>query len=130
MEEKDIKPVGDLLKKYLERFNMAQNFTPDEIDHWLLHQEGRESEKDRVVWAFVVEKDGKITDFSSFYKLESSIIKRATHNHSVIRAAYLYYYATEVAFENDEAKLKARLNELVNDTLVEAKKVSNCTLIH
>jgi glycylpeptide N-tetradecanoyltransferase len=71
----------------------------------------------------VVETNGKVTDFFSFYILESSIIRQAAHNHKTVRAAYLYYYATDVAFENDKVKLKKRLNELVKDALILAKKV-------
>jgi glycylpeptide N-tetradecanoyltransferase len=123
MEPKDIVPVGELLAKYLERFDMAQVFSVDEIDHWLLHREGAKSEAERVVWAYVIEKNGKITDFVSYYRLESTIIKQQAHNHKVIKAAYLYYYATDVAFENDQAKLKTRLNELMKDALILAKKV-------
>jgi glycylpeptide N-tetradecanoyltransferase len=102
---------------------MAQVFSVEEIDHWLLHQVGAKSESERVVWTYVVEDEGKITDFVSFYRLESSILKQSMHKHKVIRAAYLYYYATEAAFENDQAKLKARLNEIMRDALIMAKKV-------
>jgi glycylpeptide N-tetradecanoyltransferase len=123
MEQKDIVAVGELLAKYLQRFDMAQVFSAEEIDHWLLHRESSGSDADRVVWTYVVEKNGKITDFASYYKLESTIIKQQSHNHKVIRAAYLYYYATDVAFQNDQAALKTRLNELMKDILIIAKKV-------
>lgn len=122
MEPKDIVPVGELLAKSLQRFDMAQVFSAEEIDHWLLHREGAKSDTDRVVWTYVVEKGGKITDFVSYYKLESTIIKQQAHNHKVIRAAYLYYYATEAAFQDDQEVLKKRLNELVKDALIMAKK--------
>jgi glycylpeptide N-tetradecanoyltransferase len=41
--------------------------------------------------------------------------------YNVLNAAYLYYYATEVAFESgaeEDGRLKKRLEELVNDALV------------
>jgi len=125
MTEKDIVPVGELLSKYLERFDMAQVFSAEEIDHWFLHRGGYKSEDERVIWAYVVEDDkGKITDFISYYNLDSTIIKQKGHKHKVIRAAYLFYYATDVAFEEntDQKKLKDRLNVLVKDVLVMAKK--------
>lgn len=125
MERKDLIPVGELLAKYLERMAIAQVFNAEEIDHWLLHEEGQKNEADRVVWAYVVENEkGKITDVVSYYKLESTIIKKSS-KHKTIRAAYLYYYATDVAFEKkpDKDKLKKRLNELVKDALITAKKV-------
>lgn len=61
----------------------------------------------------------------SFYSLESSVI--GNEHHKTVRAAYLFYYATEAAFaSNDENKteLKKRLNELVHDLLIIAKRVS------
>ena len=74
----------------------------------------------------------------SFYIIESSVINNKKYNS--IRAAYLYYYATDVAFtqpsppERSEkpknalastdikTALKTRLNELIHDMLILAKK--------
>ena len=65
---------------------------------------------------------GKITDFFSFYCLESSVIQ--SQKYSAIRAAYLFYYASDVAFSapDDRAALKTRLNALMADALILAKK--------
>ena len=121
MEEKDIGPVFDLLSRYLRRFELAQEFTRAEVEHWFLN---RQQADRQVVWAFVVEdKDGKITDFGSFYCLESSVIGEMSKKHEKIRAAYLYYYATEQAFNPKEKALKERLLQLGQDLLIEAKKV-------
>lgn len=60
----------------------------------------------------------------SFYSLESSVIGHKKHDR--IRAAYLFYYASDIAFSEDsnmKQQLKARLNELVHDSLILAKKV-------
>jgi glycylpeptide N-tetradecanoyltransferase len=122
MEEKDLDQVGTLLEKYLARFDMSQTFAKEEIRHWALPA----AEQEQVVWSYVLEKGGKITDFFSFYVLESTIIRQSMHGHKTIKAAYLYYYATDVAFQGDQAKLKVRLNELINDALILAKKVSDC----
>ena len=124
MEHKDIKQVFSLLTRYLARFEIAPVFTKAEVEHWFLHKDGPGAE--RVVWAYVVEdpKTHKITDFVSFYSLESSVI--GNKKHDLIRAAYLFYYATESAFtteENPRKVLKTRLNELINDALILAKKV-------
>lgn len=46
--------------------------------------------------------------------------------HELIRAAYLFYYASEAAFcqsPDMRKKLKVRLNALINDALILAKKV-------
>lgn len=120
MESKDVPAVADLLKRYLHRFEMAPEFDNGEIEHWMVHDR-RFAEQ--VIWSYVVEdKDTqKITDFFSFYCLESSVIGHQKYDN--IRAAYLFYYATETAFEKDEKNLKERLNALVNDALILAKRV-------
>jgi glycylpeptide N-tetradecanoyltransferase len=53
--------------------------------------------------------------------MESSVINS---NHNSIRAAYLFYYATSVALKqpDNKALLKERLNALMNDALILAKK--------
>ncbi|KIW98942.1 uncharacterized protein Z519_00605 [Cladophialophora bantiana CBS 173.52] len=132
MEEKDVDAIHDLLSRYLERFDLVQVFSRAEIVHWFLN---REKPENRVVWSFVVEgKDGKITDFGSFYCLESTIIGEMSKKHEKIRAAYLYYYATEQAFNPKEKGLKERLLQLGQDLLIEAKKakfdVFNALTLH
>lgn len=120
MTAADIDSVLDLLSRYLKRFDLAQEFTKEEIDHWLLNK--ITDQDDRVVWAYVVEgEEGKITDLVSFYCLESSVIKKEKHDK--VRAAYLFYYASETAFNDKEKGLKERLRTLIGDALVEAKKV-------
>jgi len=65
--------------------------------------------------------NGKITDMFSFYRLESSVIQSTKH--SSLRAAYIFYYATEAGLTTpvDKAALKQRLNQLMNDALILAK---------
>jgi len=51
--------------------------------------------------------------------LPSTIIKHPDHN--ILEAAYLFYYATDVAFENgaeDSGRLKRRIETLVGDALI------------
>jgi hypothetical protein len=132
MQDKDVDVTVDLLKRYLERMDMAQVFNKTEFEHWMAP---KEKPKEQVVWSYVVEdpQTKKITDFFSFYNLESTVI--GNKKHSVIKAAYLFYYATEVAFEKDEGRLKVRLNELMKDALILSKNVSfptvslNCGII-
>ncbi|PMD31435.1 N-myristoyl transferase [Hyaloscypha variabilis F] len=122
MEAKDIDAVLSLLKRFLERSEMAPMFTRDEVDHWLLHK--KDAPGEQVIWSYVVEDPTtkKITDFFSFYVLESSVINNDKHKN--VRAAYLFYYATEHALVPKPSKpdLSTRLNELVNDALILAKK--------
>lgn len=108
---------------------MAQVFDEGEVRHWLLDGAAKGTgSTERVVWTYVVEveeseldpamtaggeegskeKDKekqpknkpkkRITDFFSFYALESTVI--GNDKHDTIRAAYLFYYATEAAFSS------------------------------
>lgn len=126
MESKDIDAVHDLLERYLLRFDMNQAFTREEIDHWLVYKP--QADKEQVVWAYVVEdpETKKITDFVSFYNLESTVIDN--DKHEVVRAAYLYYYASETALNDNAKALKARLQMLINDALICARQVRNALL--
>ena len=121
LEERDLDATYDLLERFLSRYDINPAFTKEEIDHWLLHRPERSPEQ--VVWSYVVEdpETHRITDFVSFYSLTSSVL--GNQNHSEIRAAYLYYYATEAAFAEKEKGFKDRLQMLINDALIEAKKV-------
>lgn len=125
MEAKDVAGVTKLLNRYLTRFDMRQHFSEEEVKHWLLHDEIICPE--RVVYAYVVEDPSshKITDFFSFYKLSSTAI--ASKKYEFVHAAYMYYYASESAFDADKMKLETRLNLLIKDALILAKKV--CTLL-
>ncbi|KAK0611796.1 acyl-CoA N-acyltransferase [Immersiella caudata] len=121
MEAKDVDGVDNLLNRYLKRYDLAPVFSREEIEHWFLNTNDKDGEK--VVWSYVVEDDnGKITDFFSFFCLESLVIK--SPKHSSIRAGYLFYYATEVGLTTPVEKpaLKKRLNELMGDALILAKR--------
>lgn len=120
MQKNDVGAVQDLLERYLKRFAMAPVFNREEIEHWLLHDD---SAAEQVIWSYVVEDPNthKITDFFSFYCLESSVIGNQKHDN--IKAAYLFYYATETAFAKEEHGLKERMTMLMTDALILAKKV-------
>lgn len=120
MEPKDVDVVLDLLRRYLKRMDMAQEFSKTDFEHWMIP---KKESKEQVVWSYVIEDPStkKITDFVSFYNLESSVLGHKKH--TVIKAAYLFYYATETAFDKDKTLLKPRLNALIKDALILAKKV-------
>jgi len=119
MEIKDVEQVHGLLTRYLERFDMAPRYSKEEVEHWFVFKP--QPGKERVIWTYVVEDaQHNITDMFSFYALESSVI--GNKKHEVIRAAYLFYYATETAFTGSKKDLKVRLNGLINDALILAKK--------
>lgn len=126
-QRKDVPAVLDLLQRYMKRFELAPEFDAEEVNHWMVHDEKTTAEQ--VIWTYVVEDPSshQITDFFSFYCLESSVIKNPKHD--TVRAAYLFYYATETAFGENEKGLKDRLNGLMNDALVLAKRVSSSSMI-
>lgn len=121
MEKKDLPAVHDLLVRYLKRFLMAPEYSQKDVDHWLFDESKDPSE--RTVFGYVVEDphSHNITDFATFYRLESSVIDNKKHD--TVRAAYLFYYATESAFAEGEKGFQERLNKLMLDVLVVAKKV-------
>ncbi|CAH0519474.1 unnamed protein product [Peronospora belbahrii] len=105
MQKKDVAQVTVLLKTYLAKFNLVQHYDQNDVAHWMLPREG-------VISAYVVEnpETHKITDFTSFYHLPSTVIGH--DKHSKLSAAYSFYnVATSVP-----------LTELMNDTLIMAKK--------
>ncbi|EFY95506.1 myristoyl-CoA:protein N-myristoyltransferase domain protein [Metarhizium robertsii] len=116
MQDKDVDAVVGLLKRYLGRYDMAPEFAAEEARHWFLPKK----DSKQVIWSYVVEDNGKITDFFSFFCVESSIIK----NNDVLRVAYLFYYASEAGLSEpfDKPALKTRLNALINDALILAKR--------
>lgn len=121
MQEKDVDAVHDLLNRYLQRFDVAQSMSRDEVDYFMVHRE--KPGVQQVVYTYVVEEPGtqRITDFASFYSLDSRVIQH--EKYTDVRAAYLYYYASESAFAEKEKGLKERLQQLMNDILILAKKV-------
>ncbi|OXG11802.1 glycylpeptide N-tetradecanoyltransferase [Cryptococcus neoformans Ze90-1] len=102
MKKEDVPQVGALLRRYLDRFDVAQAFkNDDEVEHWFLSGQGKEvggRRVEQVVWAYVVEDPTthRITDLISFYALPSTIMKHPKHN--LLNAAYMFYYATDVIF--------------------------------
>ncbi|TBU35738.1 N-myristoyl transferase [Dichomitus squalens] len=134
MEERDVPQVVDLFERYMKRFSMVPIYNEADVAHQFLSGRGEgprgadswKTPRDgQVVWTYVVEnpKTNKITDYVSFYSLPSTIMRSTKHN--LLNAAYLYYYATEVAFEDGaeaSGRLKKRLEELITDALVIADR--------
>ncbi|KAF8643899.1 hypothetical protein AX16_008915 [Volvariella volvacea WC 439] len=131
MEERDLEQVASLFSRYMTRFGMVPVFTLDEMKHHFLSGRGHgplgenRRREGQVVWTYVVEDPitHQITDFFSFYSLPSTVINN--REHGVLEAAYLYYYATSVAFEpsaEDTGRLKHRVQALIGDALVVANQ--------
>jgi glycylpeptide N-tetradecanoyltransferase len=110
MEEKDVNQITKLLAKYHKRFEFTPELSEEDVKHYLLPIDG-------VVESFVIENEkSEITDFVSYYHLNSTIIGNVNYSH--VNAAYLYYYVPMGLGEDLD-----RLNNVIHDALVFAKEV-------
>jgi glycylpeptide N-tetradecanoyltransferase len=82
LEKKDVPVACRLLNNYLSKFGLHQTFSEGEFEHALVTRPG-------VVYSWVVEEAGVVTDMCSFYSLPSTIIGNKVH--STLRAAYSFY---------------------------------------
>merc|ERR1712194_244038 len=100
----DVPRVAELITGYLKKFSLHPEFTPEEVAHWVLPRDG-------VIYAYVRDNDGEVTDVCSFYSLPSSILGHEKHN--LLKAAYSYWnVATSVS-----------LVDLMSDALIYAKQM-------
>jgi glycylpeptide N-tetradecanoyltransferase len=126
MQEKDIDIVFKLYDTWRHRYQISQIMSKDEVAHWLY---GGEKQDGKVIHTYVVEdaESGRVTDFVSFYVLPFSVLENAKHKELGI--AYLYYYASETGLnksiddKESQQLVKKRLKSLVNDAMIEAKKI-------
>lgn len=130
MEVRDLKQVLELFTTYMQRFKLIPVWTLEEVKHYLLSGRGKGENtsgpfkgrrEGQVTWTYVFEnpQTKRITDFFSFYTLPSTIIGNTKHG--TLEAAYLFYYATNVAFipnAEEDGRLHTRLQELIQDALV------------
>ena len=70
------------LCRYLERFGIFQVFDEAEVRHWILPRPG-------IISCYVLEQNKKVTDFVSFYHLNSTVLGHAKHK--ILNACYMYY---------------------------------------
>lgn len=83
LELKDIGAACKLLNEHLSELKIATLFTEPEFQHFFI---GRNN----VVFSYVVEVDGKIVNFVSFYRVDTVAI-HSVDKDKIIRSAYLYY---------------------------------------
>ena len=105
MKKEDVKAVRGLLEEYLSKFEVYQEWSKKEVEHFFL-------QRDNIIDTYVLKKNGKVTDFFSFYCLPSSILKNPKYK--TLKAAYNYYYvnttlSVEDLFEN--AIITAKQND-------------------
>jgi glycylpeptide N-tetradecanoyltransferase len=99
LEPRDVPAVTKMLNEYLGRFRLTQVYDEEEVLHWFTSQK-------RVIDAYVVETNGKVTDMLSFYTLPSTILGHPEHNE--LRAAYMYYTVPGAT----------PLKQLINDAMI------------
>lgn len=77
MTKKDLSQVTKLLNDYLNKFEVRLKFSEPEVAHLMLPRAN-------VMYSFVVEDTEKkvITDFISYYRLPSQILKKSGHNYN------------------------------------------------
>ncbi|KAL3270448.1 hypothetical protein HHI36_020999 [Cryptolaemus montrouzieri] len=100
----DLAQTHKLLVSYLQKFLLAPEFSLEEFTHFFLP-------RPNIVDSFIVEREGKITDFVSYYTLPSTIMHHP--NHKNLKAAYSFYNVSTVTPWID----------LMNDALVSAKSL-------
>ena len=97
-----------LLNEYSKKFKIHQIMNEREFHHWFV-------KKPEYVHSFVVEKEGKIVAFSSYYILSANT-KSVAGKKMEIRAAFLFYSA--VIGDQEDYK------QIIKDTLIAAKNVT------
>lgn len=103
MTESDIPGVHELLNAKLATYKLHPTLSEEEVRHWLLPRK-------KVVFTYVVEKEGKVTDFASFYSLPSSVLGH--EKYPTLFAAYQFWTAASTV----------SLADLTNDVFVKAKQ--------
>ncbi|KAL4222954.1 glycylpeptide N-tetradecanoyltransferase [Mactra antiquata] len=83
----DVTDTFRLLSKYLSDLDLAPVFTEEEFRHWFIPRNG-------IIDSYVVENNGTITDFVSFYTLPSSVMHHPVHK--TLKAAYSFYNVSTV----------------------------------
>jgi len=75
--------IAELLRAYLSRFTVRMEFADDaEVAHWFTPRPG-------VVSSFVVEAQGVVDAFASYYQVSTSVLNHATHK--TLHVAYSFY---------------------------------------
>ncbi|CAJ0580956.1 unnamed protein product, partial [Mesorhabditis spiculigera] len=103
LEKKDLEQAMNLLNTHLNGYSLVPVFEPTDFEHIFMP-------RDNVIYTYVVETGGKITDMFSFYSLPSSVMNHPTHKR--IEAAYAYYTVANTV----------SLKQLMLDALVVARK--------
>lgn len=103
-QKKDSDQVYEILENYLSQFKIRPYYSKEEVEHWF-------TPRDNLIYSYVVEnEDGKITDFTSFYLLPSSILQHEVHKK--LYSAYSFFTVPG----------SVGLKDLLRNTLILAKQ--------
>ncbi|XP_048754458.1 glycylpeptide N-tetradecanoyltransferase 2-like [Ostrea edulis] len=83
----DVSDTFNLLRKFLDKFDLSPTFSMEEFRHWFIPRPG-------IVDTYIVERNGTITDFVSFYTLPSTVMHHPQHK--LLKAAYSFYNVSTV----------------------------------
>ena len=89
----------------MRKFDLSPVFTEEDFVHWFLPRPD-------IVDSFVVEREGKIIDFVSYYTLPSTVMHHPVHK--TLKAAYSFYNVS-----TDTPWI-----DLMNDALISAKQLN------
>jgi glycylpeptide N-tetradecanoyltransferase len=103
MTAEDVPAACKLLMEHNEQFELRVSYSEADVAHWFLPRDG-------VVYSYVVERAGAVTDLCSFYSLPSSIIRNPKHK--TLNAAYSFC----------NVAVSAKPHELMQDALVFAHR--------
>lgn len=104
MEEKDIPRCLELLNQHNAKYNLQfyRSFSEAELKHTLI------AAHPGIVYSYVLETDGVVTDFTSFYCVPSTILKAREDDPEgpkeivgEIKNGYLYYTSVTTVEEED-----------------------------
>lgn len=130
MNKSDLPQVQSLLEFYLKRFDVAPIFTTEELEHWLLDPlHAEDTTAPANVETFVIEQNGQVSEFVSYFGIESTVLGEDV-KHDTLNIAYGFYCATKEGISEDgtkvvnEAAFKKRLTALHFNALICAK-ISN-----
>ena len=83
LEQKDIDQCFDLFIQHNTTKSICPVFTKEEFYYWLKPLKS-------TIWTYVVEENGKILDFVSFYHVSTTALKSQTR----VKIAYLWFYTS------------------------------------
>ncbi|KAJ8917261.1 hypothetical protein NQ315_002278 [Exocentrus adspersus] len=105
MTPADVPRAHKLLVQYLSRFDLAPLFSEEDFVHWF-------TPRPNIIDSFVVENNGEITDFVSYYTLPSTVMHHPVHKN--LKAAYSFY----------NVSLGTPWCTLMTDALISAKQLN------